>query len=119
MSPYDEIIPVPNNEETKQKVLQLYDQRINRYKMRLSAMYPDNGCAQTAGFGQIRTTSMMSILSYMDTPSQLELKKVSRFFQKMVKISQTDVSVNAMEGWIDAIHLSTFLQRLVDRKSVV
>lgn len=113
MSPYDEIIPVPNNEETKQKVLQLYDQRINRYKMRLSAMYPDNGCAQTAGFGQIRTTSMMNILSYMDTPSQLELKKVSRFFQKMVKISQTDVSVNAMEGWIDAIHLSTFLQRLV------
>ena len=113
MSPYDEIIPVPNNQETKQKVLQLYDQRINRYKMRLSAMYPDNGCAQTTGFGQIRTTSMMSILSYMDTPSQLELKKVSRFFQKMVKISQTDVSVNAMEGWIDAIHLSTFLQRLV------
>ena len=104
---------MPDKSDMKQKVLQLYEQRINRYRERLSAMYPDNGCVEAARFSQIRTTSMMDVLSYMSVPSQLELKKVNRYFLKLVKIAQTDVSVNALDGWIDAIHLSTFLKRLV------
>lgn len=104
---------MPDKSDLKQKVLQLYEQRINRYRERLSAMYPDNGCVEAARFSQIRTTSMMDVLSYMSVPSQLELKKVNRYFLKLVKIAQTDVSVNALDGWIDAIHLSTFLKRLV------
>lgn len=104
---------MPDKSDMKQKVLRLYEQRINRYRERLSAMYPDNGCVEAARFSQIRTTSMMDVLSYMSVPSQLELKKVNRYFLKLVKIAQTDVSVNALDGWIDAIHLSTFLKRLV------
>ena len=109
----DEVIPLPDKSEMKQKVLHFYEHRINRYRERLSAMYPDNGCTDTTKFSHICTTSMMDVLSYMDVSSQLELKKVNRYFLKLVKIAQTDVNLNVMDGWIDAIHISTFLKRLV------
>lgn len=108
----DEITPVPDRSEAKKKVQALYNMRLNRYKMRLSAMYPECSENGTINLSRIRSSTMMELVAYLDVPTQLNLKLVNRYFRKLVKISHSCVSLDASSGWIDAIHLSTFLQHI-------
>ena len=108
----DEVTPVRDHSEAKKKVQALYNMRLNRYKMRLSAMYPECSESGTVNLSRIRSSTMMEMVAYLDVPTQLNLKLVNRYFRKLVKISHSCVSLDASSGWIDAIHLSTFLKRI-------
>lgn len=85
---------------------------MNRYKLRLSAMYPEYSEAGIFDISRIRSASMIEVVSFLDTPTQLNLKCVNRYFRKLVKISHNRVSLDTSSGWIDAIHLSTFLKEI-------
>ena len=85
---------------------------MNRYKMRFSAMYPAPIESGPFDVSRIRSSTMMELVSYMDLMTQLNLKRVNRYFRKLVKISHSRVSLAANAGWVDAIHLSTFLKEI-------
>lgn len=85
---------------------------MNRYKMRFSAMYPAPSESGPFDVSRIRSATMMELVSYMDLATQLNLKRVNRYFRKLVKISHSEVSLAANAGWVDAIHLSTFLKEI-------
>lgn len=109
---FDEVTPVSNHSEKKEKIRKLYDERMNRYKMRFSAMYPAPVESGPIDVSRIRSATMMELVSYLDLVTQLNLKRVNRYFRKLVKISHSQVSLAANAGWVDAIHLSTFLQEI-------
>lgn len=85
---------------------------MNRYKMRFSAMYPAPIESGPFDVSRIRSSTMMELVSYVDLMTQLNLKRVNRYFRKLVKISHSQVSLAANAGWVDAIHLSTFLKEI-------
>lgn len=58
------------------------------------------------------STTMIELISYLDTQTQLRLKSVNRFFHKLIIISHNDVSLSARAGWFSVIHLSSFLKRI-------
>ena len=85
---------------------------MNRYKMRFSAMYPAPIESGPFDVSRIRSSTMMELVSYVDLMTQLNLKRVNRYFRKLVKISHSQVSLAANAGWVDAIHLSSFLKEI-------
>lgn len=96
----------------RNKVQQLYDMRINRFKARFSAMYPAESSTESVNLSRFRTASMLELVSYLDTRMQLRLKSVNHYFRKLIAISHSDVSLTTRAGWSDIIHLSTFLKRI-------
>ena len=90
----------------------LYDMRINRFKARFSAMYPAESATETINISRLRTASMLELVSYLDTRTQLRLKLVNHYFRKLISISHSDVSLTTRSGWAEIIHLSTFLKRI-------
>ena len=75
-------------------------------------MYPEYGAYGPVKLSKIRSATMMEVTSYLDLPTQLNLKQVSRYFRKLVKISHNSVSLDTTTGWVDCIHLSTFLRSI-------
>ena len=75
-------------------------------------MYPEYGAYGPVNLSRIRSATMMEVTSFLDLPTQLTLKQVSRYFRKLVKISHNSVSLDTTTGWVDAIHLSTFLRSI-------
>ena len=75
-------------------------------------MYPEYGAYGPVNLSRIRSATMMEVTSFLDLPTQLNLKQVSRYFRKLVKISHNSVSLDTTTGWVDAIHLSTFLRSI-------
>ena len=96
----------------REKVQLLYDMRINRFKARFSAMYPAESATETINISRLRTASMLELVSYLDTRTQLRLKLVNHYFRKLISISHSDVSLTTRSGWAEIIHLSTFLKRI-------
>ena len=96
----------------REKVQLLYDMRINRFKARFSAMYPAESATETINISRFRAASMLELVSYLDTRTQLRLKLVNRYFRKLISISHSDVSLTTRSGWAEIIHLSTFLKRI-------
>ena len=96
----------------REKLHQLYDYRLNRFKARLSAMYPQRSSQGSVNVSRFRSTTMIEVISYLDTQAQLRLKAVNRYFHKLIIISHNDVSLSARAGWFSVIHLSSFLKRI-------
>lgn len=108
----EEVVQPKVRDELKDKLHQLYDYRLNRFKARLSALYPEQSSSGDVNVSRFRSTTMMEVVSYMDTQTQLHLKAVNRYFNKLIIISHNDVSLTAHAGWFAVIHLSSFLKRI-------
>ena len=98
--------------DMREKLHELYDYRLNRFKARLSAMYPQRSSHGSVNVSRFRSTTMIELISYLDTQTQLRLKSVNRYFHKLIIISHNDVSLSARAGWFSVIHLSSFLKRI-------
>ena len=85
---------------------------MNRYKARLSALYPERSEQGSVDISRFRTATMSELISYLDMSTQMRLKSVSHYFHKLIKISHYDVSLSTRTGWVDVIHLSSFLRRI-------
>lgn len=75
-------------------------------------MYPEHSQNGKVNVSRFRSTTMCELISYMDLPTQLNLKQVNRYFRKLITISHCDVSLSTRTGWVDVIHLSSFLKRI-------
>lgn len=75
-------------------------------------MYPAESATDSINLSRLRTASMLEVVSYLDTRTQLRLKLVNHYFHKLISISHSDVSLTTRSGWADIIHLSTFLKRI-------
>lgn len=75
-------------------------------------MYPEHSHGGTVNVSRFRSATMSELVSYLDLPTQLNLKQVNRYFHKLITISHCDVSLSTRSGWVDVIHLSTFLKRI-------
>ena len=111
-SDIDEVIHPKDQGDMREKLHKLYDYRLNRFKARLSAMYPQRSSHGSVNVSRFRSTTMIELISYLDTQTQLRLKSVNRFFHKLIIISHNDVSLSARAGWFSVIHLSSFLKRI-------
>ena len=85
---------------------------MNRYKMRFFFFFSAPIDSGPFDVSRLRSSTMSELLSYVDLMTQLNLKRVNRYFRKLVKISHSQVSLAANAGWVDAIHLSTFLKEI-------
>lgn len=108
----EEITQVEDKGNLRDQIQKLYDERVNRFKARLSAMYPQHSTGSSVGFSSFHSTTMMEVVAYLDTQSQLRLESVNQYFHKLIRISHNDVALTARTGWFSAIHLSSYLHRI-------
>lgn len=108
----EEIVIPKDDSQLREMVQELYDKRMNRYKARLSALYPEHSQLGSVDISRFRTATMSELVSYLDTATQMRLKSVNHYFHKLIRISHYDVSLSARTGWVDVIHLSSFLRRI-------
>ena len=108
----EEIVIPKDDSQLRERVQELYDKRMNRYKARLSALYPEHSQAGNVDISRFRTATMSELVSYLDTTTQMRLKSVNHYFHKLIMISHYDVSLSARTGWVDVINLSSFLRRI-------
>ena len=108
----EEITHLEDKGNLRDQIQKLYDERVNRFKARLSAMYPQHSTGSSVGFSSFHSTTMMEVVSYLDTQSQLRLESVSQYFHKLIRISHNDVALTERTGWFSAIHLSSYLHRI-------
>ena len=91
----EEITQVEDKGNLRDQIQKLYDERVNRFKARLSAMYPQHSTGSSVGFSSFHSTTMMEVVAYLDTQSQLRLESVSQYFHKLIRISHNDVALTA------------------------
>lgn len=94
----EEITQVEDKGNLRDQIQKLYDERVNRFKARLSAMYPQHSTGSSVGFSSFHSTTMMEVVAYLDTQSQLRLESVNQYFHKLIRISHNDVALTARTG---------------------
>ena len=108
-----EVIEVSGIQSQQEAIKNVVKARSNHFIRRLSAAYP---VQEDDIFTHVRVSTMMKVVEYCDTGTQLMLTMVNKYFSSLIATTRTEADIVCQPGWVDAVNRSPFLRTIVLRR---